>query len=138
MPAKYTYPAAGTLLPPQPNELYSNPPVGASADAIGRFNQAVAQDRAFSANAERLNNWITYKLESEWWTSYDAGRAYGVEPPKPPGQLWVVADWQDGMFIEFTEVERMDKPLCDWIEDSSGWMINGKHYQRATPPQSAR
>ncbi len=137
MPAKYTYPAAGTLLPPQPNELYPNPPVGASPAQIGQFKQAEAQDKAFSSNASRLVDWETYTL-GNWWVEYDAGRSYGSEPPKPPGQLWVGVQWDGNMFVDWTEVERLDKPLCDWTEASDGWTINGTHYKRATPPQSAK
>jgi hypothetical protein len=128
MPKPYVYPAAGVLLPPQPNENYSNPPVGADQSAIGRFLQAVAQDRAFSANANNLVNWETYTL-GNWWESYSAYRD-SSPPPKPSGQLWVASQWDGSAWVTFIEVERTDKPLCDWTEDASGWVINGKRYAK--------
>ena len=136
MPKPYTYPAAGVLLPPQPNEDVQNPPPGANPALVGRFLQATAQDRAFSANADNLVNWVTYKLEGEWGTSYFAGKLpYNQAPPKPPGQLWIASQWNGSTWVNFVEVERTDKPLCDWTEDAAGWTVNGKHYAKIPPPQ---
>ena len=130
------FPAEGVLLPPQENTTVTNPPPGPGQEwAIARWNQAVAQDRAWRANQLRLDKYMREAVESRWWTSYDAGRLPYTQGPEPvPGELWVGSDYYAGQFVQFTQVETAN-PLCQFIEDGSGWVINGQFYKRQPKPQ---
>lgn len=130
------FPAEGVLLPPQENTTVTNPPPGPGQEwAIARWNQAVAQDRAWHANQLRLDKYMREAVESRWWTSYDAGRLPYTQGPEPvPGELWVGSDYWDGQWVQFTQVETAN-PLCQFVEDQSGWTINGQFYKRQPKPQ---
>jgi len=129
------FPAESVLLPPQLNTWVPNPPPGPGQEwAIARWNQAVAQERAFQANQLRLDKYVREPLNN-WWVSYDAGRKpYTEGPPFPPGELWVGSDYYDNQFVGFTQVETVN-PLCAFVEDATGWTINGQFYKRQPKPQ---
>jgi len=132
------FPPAGVLLPPQENTQFPNPPAGPGYDwAAARFNQAVAQERAWKANQIRLDNYINITLGNWFNYNYSTGRLpYTAQAPMPPATLWVGTDRDEvGEFVSFTEVERPEYPLCDWTEDARGWTINGQFYRKQPPPQ---
>ncbi len=133
----YEFPAPGVLLPPEENTDYHNPPPGPGNEAqYDRWTQAVAQDRAFRENNLRLDKYLREPVNN-WWQSYDAGRKPVDEgPPKPPGELWVGTEYDDnGRWVQWTQVERPEFPVCEWIEDPKGWYVNGGFFARKPKPQ---
>ena len=131
------FPDEGVLLPPQPNTQFPNPAAGPGYEwAAARFNQAVAQERAYNANQIRRDNYIDITLGNWYDYNYSTGRLpYDSKAPVPPGELWVGTDYYVGQFVQYTQVERPEYPVCSFTEDKFGWTINGRFYKRQPPPQ---
>lgn len=120
MRRRYVSPAVGTILPAMPNETVDNPGPNASLDQQNQWEQAQAQDKAFTANGVRTTEWLSWFWNS-WYENYSDGRLFGPKgqgdpdapaPVPPPGKVVQVKATEEGGAVLNFDIVDGAEPVC--------------------------
>jgi len=129
---RYKTPPAGTILPPQENLSIENPGTTTDQDKRNEWEQAQAQDRAYTETQLIADAWISPGGGfGRWLTDYQAGREFGplgqgdpdAAPPEPPNGRAVEVKNAEAGGVYFDVVDS-NVPACSTPK-----------YERITAPQ---